>query len=1177
MGSIYLQEHFVWNAKTQEDMQAYQPSAHNSDVGVMSTGHYTICMLQPPCESKRKERSPKLSEQFEKLLEAKSTVDDDDEEDEDDDGNDTTATHGGSNSNNRKKDPHTSTATANTNTTTPTLTQDIIQACVLWQSLPSSLSGLPSIFEPVQFNPFPDHIPLDDDLKAPAQLLDPLIIERQALCLPSEGFHLLKNLTGDILLSHTQPTCLHTKPDDPSPADLELDRQMLNDDLQTITTQVLAAMDKRLTSIGHLEEQRNRLMGQQCQATVDAFVEKQDLGTFTTLWQQHTSTSMAETIDMVNGYLDDLIKHVQSFLNDFVNPRLVQIGQLIQDLWDLVGPTIQHMAERMATHEERDKGNAENCKAVSQSLKGLHSTKEVDEAIDRIQHAMADRVDEYITSVQELKKTYTAPPSPSSSSSSTTTTAENGGGGGLKSRMDKIQHKEFRKRVKRLESGYTALRQFFRYEVTQKIFPETLFCKFSLVCLGALMQEGEVMEAMIIETEVKRFIESHRPLVKRRQSIVLQYEEGVQVGRRELAGILGKLFLKEGMRIQGENLALKRQAMLLKSMGVPDGGNGGVSGGDGDNVNGNLNAHIGNNGKSDTGGLSKKKKKNKKKKAATAMASASVNTTTDIDDNNDNKNDDEPVAAATHVDVPSSTSTSTTSSSATIATAKSIQLPPPLPMTTAQPSTSSDKSPSSPQIPIKKNKVLTIPPSPASTYVPPPPLTTSTTTNNTASSNKSNATSLKKTKTSSSTPKAPSNNSSTTSANISTPKKNGNIPGATTTKADKLSSKTSTLESSSSSSSSSLQAVVPATVKESQSASTSLPATKATVAKETRVSSPSSPATKAAVAKEPHSSSANQKSEGTKVALKEPVTTTPKTPATASPQSSPATPLKILEPTSLPAPAIDQPKDDEHVEKKEMEALVQQWQQEKQQMDMKMKTLQQDMTTMQQQYMDKIKEQQQQTWQWYEHQQVERKEMQRYIQQLEHQVKQYQQQQQQHSSSTSSSSSSPINSLLMGVVGSSAAPPPPMNATATSTATNTNTSTSTSSNQKPTTPTLVSATMTPPNHHDLSCVAAAAAAAAGGGDPTPSSSSHHWLTAGFGNQDLFAGYRQEMQSSSSSSSSSGLPSLSYQSLSQQQQQQQQQQQFHHHHHHLQQHSSPYYPSYQLHHPLQSQYPPPPPF
>ncbi|KAI8070045.1 hypothetical protein BC940DRAFT_296816 [Gongronella butleri] len=600
--ALYIyKKHFAWNAKTQEDMQLDQEAQD-----MMSTGHYNICMLQHVGGYvKRKERSPKLSEQFEKLLEAKAREEDDDDDNDD---NDDQEDHSGHESTTRMGQG----SSQNSNT----LTQDIIQACLLWQSLPSSLSGLPSIFEPVEFNPFPDFIPLEDDIKAPAQLLEPLIIERQALCLPSEGFYLLKNLTGDIFISHTQPTCHHIKPEDPTPTDLEVQRQILNEDLRSVIAKVLEAMDTRLLAswrplldflhhLAQLEDRRNQLMGQQCQANVDDFVARQGLPSLAEVWQQAMTHngSREERTKVIDAYLDDVAGHVRAFLHDFVNPRLVQIGKLIQDLWDLVGPTIQHMAERMACHEERDKGNAENCRAVSQSLKGLYSTKEVDEAIDRIKHAMAERVDEYIDLVHQVKALHTsaagstaatAPPSLSSSS----------GTPGIDSGL--------KKRLKRLDSGYASLRQFFRSEVTQKIFPETLFCKFTLVCLGALMQEGEVMEAMIIETEVKKFIESHRDLVKRRQALVLQFEDGVQVGRRELAGILGKLFLKEGMRIKGETLALKRQNMLLKSMGVGDTTTTASS-------------------SSSTTASSKKKKKKKKKTAATSKPSTpSLTATTTI-------------------------------------------------------------------------------------------------------------------------------------------------------------------------------------------------------------------------------------------------------------------------------------------------------------------------------------------------------------------------------------------------------------------------------------------------------------------------------------------------------------------------------------------------------------------
>ncbi|KAG1239495.1 hypothetical protein G6F68_018580 [Rhizopus microsporus] len=105
----------------------------------------------------------------------------------------------------------------------------IAQACREWMTLPSAHSGLPDLFQPVELNSYPDAIPLVDDEQDPSQLLDPLIIERQALCLPSDCFHLLKSMTGDIIISHTSPTCNHRKPTSKTPADLEIDRAILTE------------------------------------------------------------------------------------------------------------------------------------------------------------------------------------------------------------------------------------------------------------------------------------------------------------------------------------------------------------------------------------------------------------------------------------------------------------------------------------------------------------------------------------------------------------------------------------------------------------------------------------------------------------------------------------------------------------------------------------------------------------------------------------------------------------------------------------------------------------------------------------------------------------------------------------------------------------------------------------
>ncbi|KAG2225740.1 hypothetical protein INT45_011408 [Circinella minor] len=555
-------KHFVWSAKTQEDVTTTTTTI-TDDPEKLLAGRYQVNLLNGTTPSKQKERSPKLSERFEKLLETQSESSSD-----------------------------------------ATLTEDIISACALWQTLPSSLSGLPSIFEPVQFNPYPDAIPLADDPKEPAHLLDPLIIERQTLCLPAEGFHLLKNLTGDILMSHTQPTCNHTRPESRSPADLEIDRTIYNEKLDQVTKDAMDELEHALDyswrhlseflqRLLELEKERNILMGRRSKDSVDQFAEKQKLPAFQDYWEEKTTEFKKKKTDVKTvdttfmTYFDRLSRCAEEFQTDFAITRLAALRRLIQKLWDLVVPTIQKMADRMASHEQQDERHMENCKAVSASLRGLHPADDVDVAVKRIQSEMGGRVKEFKQDIASVLQMYKEESKPS-----------------VSSRLDKVAQKDFKRRIKRAENGYHSLRQYFKYEVTQKIFPEPLFCKFCLVCIEALMQEGEVMEAVTIEKEVKRFLESHKDLVRQRQLLLNEFEDGVQIGRRELAGVLGKLFLKEGMRIQGENLALKRQNSLLKSIGMSGQSDGSQP--------------------STTPSSSKKKKNKKKKKKASASTSTST-------------------------------------------------------------------------------------------------------------------------------------------------------------------------------------------------------------------------------------------------------------------------------------------------------------------------------------------------------------------------------------------------------------------------------------------------------------------------------------------------------------------------------------------------------------------------
>ncbi|RCH91113.1 hypothetical protein CU097_004907 [Rhizopus azygosporus] len=531
-------KHFVWNAKTQEDVD-------RDHAAYVNAGKYQIKVILDESDLSEeekdlyeKEHSTVLIKQFEELLNTISDLKTQKEK---------------------------------------SLVQLISQACRQWMTLPTGRSGLPDLFEPVEFNSYPDNIPLVDDDQDPSQLLDPLIIERQALCLPSDCFHLLKSMTGDIIISHTTPTCNHKKPTSKTPADLEVDRTILTEHEQAAVKKALEELAIALdniwkplnTFLEQLEAQdkiRSKLLGADCQETIDAFFASQKYVPFVDEWTNNQLPNWKkikkpseEDVERLDRFVQDHFRHlgslVDQFLSEFVTTRFRDIREWNINLWKMIHPTIKAMDERISSLEllrGKQSSTDKSLRALNvDSLKKMESTKEVDSSEKRIMAELEKRVSEYKKDIEELIKSYCESSRPT-----------------LASRMDRLNNKDFKKKIKKVESGYYVIRQFFRYEITENVFPESLFGRFMLICLKPLMQEGEVMEAMTIEKEVQRFIESHKDLLQERCILLSRFEEGVQTGRRELAGVIGKLLLKEGMRIQGETVALQRQNNLLKVFGV---------------------------------------------------------------------------------------------------------------------------------------------------------------------------------------------------------------------------------------------------------------------------------------------------------------------------------------------------------------------------------------------------------------------------------------------------------------------------------------------------------------------------------------------------------------------------------------------------------------------------------
>ncbi|KAI8887966.1 hypothetical protein K501DRAFT_174312 [Backusella circina FSU 941] len=508
--ALYIyKKHFVWNAKTQEDMTSV-------NVKPMDAGVHKVNFCEVTQVLEKKPKAQVITKQFEENEENGRDI------------------------------------------------LDILKACQNWMTLPSAYSGLPNLFEQVEFNPFPDNIPLVHDEKDPSHMLDPLIIERQALCLPSDGFYLLKNLTSDILLSHSQPTCQHTKPESKLPSDLETDRAIFNENaaiaVKRALVEVGTALDQSWGPLNlfitqlkdHIVERNNLIGATGCQRLMDAFFVSQKYQPFVDYWAIEapsyakkkkglTKQEISDLDRIVIAHFEALKQKADEFISQFVSTHLDQLGDLTTQLWKLIATAITEMNQRIHSLESLKEIQDEISKNKDGSANPLSAGDkktigpELDERAERFKREIDDLVASYLES---------------------------------NNRVEKLNNKEFKKRIKKVESGYYSLRQYFRTDVITKIFPEPLFCKFVVVCLESLMQEGELMESFTLHKKIKEFGDTYRDLQSQRLTLLAHFEEGVQTGRRELAGILGKLFLKEGMRIQGESLALKRQNNLLKSMGV---------------------------------------------------------------------------------------------------------------------------------------------------------------------------------------------------------------------------------------------------------------------------------------------------------------------------------------------------------------------------------------------------------------------------------------------------------------------------------------------------------------------------------------------------------------------------------------------------------------------------------
>ncbi|KAJ2416553.1 hypothetical protein GGF41_005487, partial [Coemansia sp. RSA 2531] len=83
-----------------------------------------------------------------------------------------------------------------------------------------------------------------------------------------------------------------------------------------------------------------------------------------------------------------------------------------------------------------------------------------------------------------------------------------------------------------------------------------------------LMTEAEILERAVAQVFVRKLEPNADDLREQRQDIIDDFTEGLLTGREELAGVIGKLMLKEAWRILEANISLQRQKALLDGSGA---------------------------------------------------------------------------------------------------------------------------------------------------------------------------------------------------------------------------------------------------------------------------------------------------------------------------------------------------------------------------------------------------------------------------------------------------------------------------------------------------------------------------------------------------------------------------------------------------------------------------------
>ncbi|CAO3622785.1 unnamed protein product [Cunninghamella echinulata] len=477
---------------------------------------------------------------------------------------------------------------------------------------PNQFTFLPPLFRQVDFeeeiiDEHFDHITDDIQLQQ-LKILKAIICDRQGIGLTIDQITLLKGVRKSHLKRvENDPTCCCDIKHD-SPSNLQIEIDIINEKMDQAVKEHLALLNDRLTTcwkplndfivkILNMEKKLNDIVNDGLTERMDNLISQYHIVSFQDFWtplvpefkKKKSGVDVKVVDETFLGYLDQLTLAITDFYTSFVTTILEELIQFSKEFSVFVLSAIENLMERvtnntMIVNHLQENGTKFDISKIKESCNIQNQT--ILKTADSIKDMVGTKLKEHLTDVTELRRIYTEESQPN-----------------VAARIEKVAHKDFRKKFKKVEHQYQTIRQHFRYELHKVLLENDWFNDLAIASIQSLMKEGEACESCVIQEAVAKFEIKNMELIEAKEELMDMFEHGITTGQHELDTVIGILFIAEAYRLKYDTDAMRKQALFLDSIGATSTND-------------------------DATGSSKKKKK----KAKTANAATTIVTTTTNDD-----------------------------------------------------------------------------------------------------------------------------------------------------------------------------------------------------------------------------------------------------------------------------------------------------------------------------------------------------------------------------------------------------------------------------------------------------------------------------------------------------------------------------------------------------------------